>query len=427
MLAGSPISLMVPLVILFATFAASALLTSALKPWIQIPVPVASMLLGLMIGPGALRLINASEGGIYISEGHPFYALNWMAWMGVVVLFFISGYETDFSSVTARSLLTASGAWLLCLVLAVGAGFLVASTFAMDSDFVHTSTAISGVFIGSALISTALGSILPMMRDAGELDSLVGRAVVSSGIIGQFAPLMVLAIIPLTSQDDPVRAVALHVAFCALVAAGLWLARRAKFRFMVHAWKSTLNTGGQVAVRFHFLWCFALVLLALWMGVDRLIGAFAAGMILKVFMEQSLSPQAKASIDRRMRSVASGFFIPVFFVHAGVTFALPALLDHPTAFALIPVFLLLMLLVRGLPGSATLPRAASMKDRLATSLLVGTGLAATIVMAQYGLAAGAIDPVVAAAMMGAAKMSALVFPTLALIVAGQERRRLAQR
>lgn len=391
------------LVIVLAMAALAPVLVAALAPVVRVPVVVAEMFLGIVVGPGVLGLVG------------PDPLTSALASIGVVLLFFVAGYETDFAPLRGRPLAVASGAWLVCLVLGVAAGLAVAVAFPMD---VSTSVIVSAVFIGASLVSTGLGTILPMMRDAGEVETKVGRAVIASGVIGQFGPLVALAII--VGGRNPLESLGAHLLFAAVVAAGLWVSSHGLPSFLARVQTSTLHTGGQLGLRLQLLIVALVVLLAVLLGVDRLLGAFGAGMVVRGLLARTDAPE-RVALERKVRGAAFGIFIPIFFVKAGVTFDLPGLISQPAALLLIPVFVLLLLLVRGLPGSITLPRRSSLHERSATTLLVGTGLAAVVVVANLGLEAGALTSVTVAALVGAAKISALVFPTVGLTLARRAR------
>ena len=403
----SPASLTTLAIVLGAGMAAP-MLCAGLARFVRIPVVVMEMLLGIVIGPGLLGLVTQTS----------FVAV--MATIGMWFLFYGAGYETDFGILRGRVLATASGAWVACLVLAVLAGVFIATLTAP----VATTPLVSGIFIGAALVSTGLGTILPMMRDAGQIDTTIGRAVISSGIIGQFTPLVALAI--LVGVFSPPIAVLTHIAFFAVVAGVTYLAKHGLPAFAARVQSATLDAGAQFGVRLQMFVCVVAVLLAHVLGVNLAIGAFGAGVVVRALLGQT-NPEERSVIDRKVRGIIGGVFLPVFFINAGISFDLPGLLAQPAAFTLIPVFLVLMLVVRGIPGSATLGlfrdgdrrSAVPWRERASTSLLVGTGLAAVILMADLGLEAGAITSVMAAALMGAAKLSALIFPTVALNLARQ--------
>ena len=163
-----------------------------------------------------------------------------------------------------------------------------------------------------------------------------------------------------------------------------------------------------------------IVLLAVTMGVDRMIGAFAAGIVVQS-LNKATPPHEQHILFRKAKALGYGFLIPMFFVWAGVTFDLAGLIASPQALWFLPVFVLLKLLTRGLPGSLTLPKGSTLQERAATSLLVGTGLAVVIVMGHLGLEADAFSTPHAAAMVGGAKVTALVFPTIGLMIANRAR------
>ena len=111
----------------------------------------------------------------------------------------------------------------------------------------------------------------------------------------------------------------------------------------------------------------------------------------------------------KLEGIGFGFLIPIFFIATGVAFQLKNLLASPTAIAEVPLFLLALLLVRGLP--ALLYRRSIGARRAATAgLLQATTLTFVIVATQIGLATGKITPVAAASLLAAGLCSAALFP-----------------
>jgi len=389
------------IVVVFATAALAPLLCQLAKRVLNIPVVVMEVFLGIIIGPGVLGLVSSNP------------ILAGLAAIGVWFLFYSAGYETDFFSIRDR-LPIASAAWLACLVLAVGAGMIIAA-FLPET---YTSRFVAAVFIGGALVSTGLGTMLPMMRDANQIETRIGRAVISSGVIGQFAPQIALGII--VGVFRPLPSLGLHAAFFIATAGLIWLAGRYGMpRAAAQTQTATLDTGAQWGVVFQAAICFAFVLIGDLLGVDRAIGAFAAGLLTRQLLFRTPAAERHV-IDRKMKGIAGGMLLPIFFIHAGITFDLPGLIAQPAAFALIPLFFILKLLLRGVPGSVTLERPNSFRERASVSLLVGTGLAAVILISQHGLAAGAISSTTASALIGAAMLTVLVYPTIALNLANAD-------
>jgi len=408
---------LISLAIVLVVAVLAPLICSSVSRFLRIPIAVMEMLLGLLVGPGVLGLVSTNA------------MISTMATIGLWFLFYAAGYETDYSAMRGRLLGTATGSWIVCLIISVLAGFVVALFLAPTA----TTPLVSGIFIGAAITSTGLGTILPMMRDADEIDTRVGRAVIASGIVGQFAPLIALAI--LVGVFSPGIALLTHLAFFAAVAGLCWLARWGLPKFAARNQADTLDTGGQFGIRLQLLLCFAAVAIGQAMGINVAIGAFCAGIIAQMLLGKTPREDRKV-IDRKLKAVISGVFLPVFFINAGLTFDLPGIIAQPAAFALIPLFLIMKLILRGVVGSATLsrytglsvrneagalPPGVAWRERASTSLLVGTGLAAVILIAQMGYEAGAITSVTAAALMGAGKLTALIFPTIGLNLSNQAR------
>ncbi len=400
---------LVTLVVMVAATVLAPILYTMLARFVRVPVAVFEMALGILIGPSVLGLAVVRSGDV----------VDWLRVMGVVALFFLAGQETNFKTLMGRPLRRATTSWLLCLGLAVGAVFLLASVV----DFGGSTTPfVTAVFVGGGVVSTAIGSIYPMMNDAQEITTRVGQATIAAGVIGQFAPLVALAIIVGNASDshNPVLATGMHLAFAAIIAVLLWLFRGGLPFVLRKIQSMTMDASGQFGIRLQVLVVGAIVLLAVTMGVDRLIGAFAAGIVVQT-MNKKTSPAEQHILFRKAKALGYGFLIPMFFVWAGVTFDLAGLIASPQALWFLPVFVLLKLFTRGLPGSLTLPKGSSFQERAATSLLVGTGLAVVIVMGHLGLEADAFSTPYAAAMVGGAKVTALVFPTVGLMIANRAR------
>jgi len=389
-------------ILVLLAVALAPMLHILLKPIIKIPIVVCEMIFGLILGPAILNLVEPTSMTTYLST------------FGVIMLFFVAGYDTDFKALGKTAIIKGSVSWIVCLILALAAGIGVASVFHMDG--VTTPVIISGIFLGAGLVSTGLGTIFPMMQDANETDTKIGRAVISSGVIGQFAPLVAIAV--LARAENPLISFVQHLIFIGIVGFVLFFTRKGFPKFLSKVQTETLYGGGQFSIREQSLIIVIIVGIALLLGVDRLIGAYGAGMIVRSMLTHSTEKE-RLTIESKIKGLSYGIFIPIFFVMAGVTFDLQGLISTPSALALIPLFIILKLLVRGLPGSFTLPKKSTMQERMSTSLLVGTGLAAVIVMSNLGVEYGALSTVMAAAMIGAAKFSALVFPTVGLSIANK--------
>src|SRR6476661_81534 len=365
------------LIALPAVAVLAPLLASGLARFIRIPLVVFEIVLGVLIGPSLLGWVQPNDFTSKLAE------------FGLAMLFFLAGNEIDFERIRGRSLNRSIAGWLISLVAGVVIGVLIAPSAA------------AGVFIGIALTSTALGTLMPVLRDAGELRTTFGTAVIALGAVGEFGPLIAISLF--LSGRKPGAATVMLIFFVLVAGAAIYLASRGAHTRLQALITATLHTSGQFAVRLVLLLLLSLVALSIALDIDMLLGAFAAGVITKLLLRDAKPPDAEA-IESKLEAIGFGFLVPVFFINTGVTFDLDALLSSRQALLLLPVFLILLVLVRGLPGLLSAPINAVPADKRAVVLFCATG----------DLAAGT-----AAALVGAGMLSVLLFPLLAL---GQHRK-----
>ena len=303
---------------------------------VRIPVVVIEILLGLLCGPAALNIVGNLE-----LVGH-------IADIGLVMLFFMAGTEIDFTSIKGRPLKRSGIGWLI----SIGVGVLI--------GIVLAPTVPAGVYIGIALSSTALGTLLPVLIDAGQLHTPIGVAISAAGAVGEFGPLLAISIF--LSSRKPGAATVVVLVFGVVALAAVLLAARGHHRRLHSIITATLHTSAQFAVRIVILIVAALVSLSIGLDLDMLLGAFAAGVVVQVLLssaERSPAAEVKSKLD----AVAFGLFVPVFFISTGINFDLPALLADTRSLILLGVFFVLLVVVRGLPGLLSAPPGATGKER----------------------------------------------------------------
>lgn len=376
-------SLVVPLIACLAP-----LLAALVGRAFFVPLVVFEIALGMLVGPSGLG---------WIASG-PF--LDTLSQFGLAALFFMAGNEIDPLSLTGRTGRRALGGWLLSAVLAVAAGLLLG-----DSPQAVAIIAI-------ALTGTALGTIMPALGDSGLIRTPLGATISAAGAIGEFAPLIAISV--LLSGRQPVAGVITLLVFAAVAGLALRLAAMGRHDWLRRMVTATLRTSGQFVIRFVILLLAALITLAVWLGIDILLGAFTAGMLARAVLRGG-DPEELEIVEAKLESVAFGFLVPVFFVVTGVTFPLAALLADPAALALVPVFAVVMLLVRGIPGFLTPAPGTSLSDRRTVALFTATTLPLVIAVTRIGTDAGALSAGLAAAMVGGAMLTVLLFPLLALL------------
>jgi Kef-type K+ transport system membrane component KefB len=381
-----PTLLIVPLLGVLAP-----LFARGLGRWVRVPIVVFELVLGILVGPSLLGWAHPSEFVDTLSE------------FGLAMLFFVAGSEIEFSAFRGRTGRNASIGWLVSLAAGVGAAWV----------FVPGEEA---VIIGIALSSTALGTILPVLRDAGELRTPFGRAMGAIGAVGEFGPLIAISIF-LGGRDPGISTIVLAL-FGALAGLAIWLAFKVPHGAMHRFVNSTLHTSGQFAVRVVLLILAALIAISVVLDLDILLGAFTAGIVWRLIMRDAAEPDRQA-VESKIEAVAFGFLVPVFFIYTGVTFDLEALLAEPVLFLLLPVVLAVLLVVRGLPSMLAAPEGSPRRDRAAMALLGATALPIIVAVTAIGVDEGILSSAAAALLVGAGMLSVLVFPLVAMGIKGE--------
>ena len=366
------------------------LLARALSPLVRISIVVFELLLGILIGPSVLGWVSESA---FVER---------LADFGLALLFFMAGNEIQIRVLRGRSGGRASLGWLISLAAGIGIGFIV-------------SPGAGAVVIGIALCSTALGTLMPIMRDAGELPTPFGGAVVAVSAVGEFGPLIAISIF-LGASSPGISTVVLGI-FVVIAVALIALAARLEHGALHRLVNATLHTSGQIAIRIVILILAGLVVLSIVLDLDMLLGAFVAGLLWQIIMRQA-PEHDRVAVDSKLEALAFGFLVPIFFIYTGVTFDLNALLSDGSVAALVPIFLVLLLIVRGLPSMLSAPDDSRRRDRVALGFLGATALPIIVAVTAIGVDTEAISSGTAAALVGAGMLSVLLFPLIATALRG---------
>ncbi len=208
------------------------------------------------------------------------------------------------------------------------------------------------------------------------------------------------------------------VIFVAVAALVLMMASRKPSERLTRLLNRTLDTSGQLGVRVAMFVVVLLVWVAGHLGLDILLGAFTAGMVLRLFFSGHDDSTHEAVVER-LEGVGYGFLVPIFFVVSGIRFDLDALFSDPSALALVPISLGLFLVIRGGPTYVALRGALAGRDRLGAAVYASTALPLVVVITGIGLDNGDLTPATAAALVGAGMLSVLIFPLAATRIRGR--------
>jgi len=353
---------------------------------IKVPVVVFEVLLGIVIGPHGLELVKF--------EGF----VESMFTFGMAATLFMAGMELNFKHIRGMPLFLALRGWGLSLIIGVALAALLYAT----------PLARSPLMLTLALCTTALGTLLPMLRDGGQLHTPFGRLFVAAGTVGEVGPIVAMSLL-LSQEYSTWQEAGFLLLFLGLVmamaAAGMGLRPAPVVALLTR----TLHASTQLPVRLALFLMAGYFVLTEEFGFENILGAFAAGMVVGLATRDKAAKPLRHKID----AVCFGWFIPFFFVGTGVKLHLAAFTHDPTTALLVPLFLAALLLVRGAPawfyGTHLAPQ-----ERLPFALYSSVAsLSLVVVISDIGVRTHSISPHIASALVGAALLSVLLFPTIA--------------
>jgi Kef-type K+ transport system membrane component KefB len=344
------------------------------------PVVVVELLLGILVGPEVLDLAESDDFIAFFSN------------LGLGMLFFFAGYEIDFERIKGTPLKLGALGWLLSIALAYGIGGALAAV----------GVVVSFLFTGSAMATTAIGTLIPILRDNGELKTRFGTYLLAAGAVGEFGPILLVTLVLSTKQ--PLHEAAILVLFVALALALALASVRLAWRGWP-ALERTFESSSQLAVRITVVLVFGLVLLANELGLDVLLGGFVAGMIVRL----ALKGRELGVFESKLTAVGFGFFVPFFFVTSGIEFDLDAL-GSATALLKMLMFFGLFLVVRGAPAMLLYRGVLHARQRAALAFFSATQLPLVVAITALAVEGGHMRSSTAAGLVGAAMLSTLVFP-----------------
>lgn len=367
--------------------AALAPIIADLPRRIAVQVVVLEILLGIVIGPQVLDIARPDD------------LITVLSTFGLAALFFMAGAEIDFPAIRGRPTAIAGAGWAASMALGLVAAALLSWVDIIDD----------GPVVAVALTTTALGVLAPVLKDAGIAGPGLGALTQATGAVGELAPIVVVSIFFATAGSLMggllLTGFTLATVLCAAIITRVEAAR------VTRLIGETMHASGQLAVRLCMLILVALVVLAFELGLDIILGAFAAGMIVNLC---GFHRPAMAPLRMKVQGLAFGFFVPIFFIHTGMVFDLDSLLGSPVALLELPLFLALFLVVRGVPTVLLARRDIPARDAAPLALFSATALPMVVAITEIGVTTGDMSRDTAASMVGAGMLSVVLFPLLAL-------------
>ena len=360
-------------------------------PRLRLPAIVLEIVLGIVIGPSGLGWVQVD------------LPIQILALIGLAFLLFLAGLEIDVERLRGRVLRLTALAFVISFAIGIVVGLVLHA-----GGFIK-----SPLFIAIVLVSTSLGVIVPVLKDSGNISSNFGQLVIAAASIADFGAIILLSLFfsGKGSTDIAGKLILLAIFGALVVVIGVVIAGLERFRGISGVLQRLQDTTAQIRVRGAFVLLIGFVALAENVGLEVILGAFAAGALLSLIDRdrQMTHPEFRVKLE----AAGFGIFIPVFFVTTGLRFNLDALFASAGTIAHIPLFLLALLLVRGLPA-LVYGRLLGRQKAIVAGILQATSLPFIVAAAQIGMDIGVVSEPNGAALIAAGLLSVIIFPALGL-------------
>jgi len=365
-------------------------------PRVRLPAIVLEILLGIVIGPSGLGWAK------------PDAAVSILALVGLAFLLFLSGLEIEVDRLRGRIVTLTVLGFAVSLVIAILIGISLRA-----GGFVK-----SPLFVAIVLVATSLGVVFPVLKDSGSIDSSLGELVIAAASIADFGSIILLSLFfsDKSSTSTAGRLILLGIFGLVVVLVGVAIASAERSMSLSRVLRRLQDTTAQIRVRAAFLLMIGFTALAERVGFETILGAFAAGALVSLLdRDETTHPQFRLKLE----AVGFGVFIPIFFVTSGLRFDLSALFASSSTIARVPLFLLAILLARGLPALVYVPTLGLSRSLIA-GILQATTLPFIVAATQIGVQLGVVSRASAAALVAAGLLSVVIFPALGLVLLRRE-------
>ncbi len=370
---------------LTGAIALAALVPAALRMAL-VPAVVLEILFGVVIGPQGVNLLA------------PSVTLEMIAQLGLAILFLIAGLEINPREVRGEPSRLAVRGWLASLA--------VAGILAFGGQALGLFPAAG--FVAIALTTTAIGALMPILKDRGMLAPPYGPYVLAAGTVGEAFPLAVLSLILAGAAGVGAQSLVL-VGFVLAAILAIGLAGRVRSLHLPPVLRDTMTSSGQFPIRLAVFLAVTFAVFGESLGLDLVLGAFVAGAVLRALVPENLHHDLMV----RLSALGYGFLIPIFFVVSGMKLDLAAMTNSPMGLALVPVFVAMMLLARGLPVLWLYRHALPFRQQIALALHSGTQLPLVVAITAIAVGQGAMPEWCSASLVVAAVITVMLFPALA--------------
>ena len=376
-----------------------------LLPRLPVPEAVLEVIAGIVLGPSVLNWVRIDA------------PVEVLSTLGLGMLLFLAGLELDVEGLRGPLGRLAGIGFAVSAALGLGVGFL----------FGAADTAIRPVLLAIILMSTSAGLLLPLLKDAEEAATDFGQLIMTAAALAEIVPILLLSLLFSTaakSAGDQFASLAIFVALLVLI--GLAVSRVRRLQRLDRMLEYLSRRSAQLRVRATLTLALGCGVLAFQFGFASILGAFAAGLLVRIIELSGREPNRDFLL--KLDGIGFGFLVPIFFISTGVAFQLKGLLNHPAALAEVPLFLVALLAVRGVPALLYV-RTVGRRRAAAGGLLQATTLTFVIVATEIGVETGRLTTTTSAALVAAGLLSAALFPAGAarVLAPGQREERHDER
>lgn len=311
----------------------------------SVPTAVAEIITGIILGKSGFDIVNETS------------SLTLLSSLGVVLLMFLSGMEINFDLFKRTPGQKRDRKSPVMIAVAAFAGVLIMAF--LLGLVLKALGMFNNVFLTTILFSTvALGVVIATLKEKEIVNKPMGQTILLTAVLGEVIPMLALTFYASIYGHNVGRLWMIILLFLAAI----FLLRRFRQPFI---WFNNITKATtQLDIRLAFFLIFALVTVAETVGAENILGAFLAGMVMKLL-------QPSEATQEKITAIGYGFFIPIFFIMTGDRLNLRTLFANKTALALIPV-LVAGFIIAKLPAYLAFRRRFNSRNSLAGTFLTVT-------------------------------------------------------
>ena len=254
--------------------------------------------------------------------------------------------------------------------------------------------------------------MIPILKDVDQSSTDFGQLVIAGATLGEFGSIILISLLFSSEIISPLTKVILFGIFALMILlvslAIFSLHRTSWFMEMLHRFQDSTS---QINVRIALTLLVGFVGLAYKFGAEAILGAFLAGVAFRSVYKETT--EIRPLLRVKLEAIGFGFFVPIFFITSGINFNLHALFDDFSILALVPLFLVALLLVRGVPA-ILYRRSLDNRHTVIAGLLQATSLTFIVAATQIGVQLHLISSAISAALVASGLLSVIIYPLIAL-------------